>query len=90
LLLNDLVQRKIERPLDDRVGVRQRNHLGLIQVVVTLDADVFIKISPVNSFTTTDQSPVGLNGYGFSCGRFRLASRIHVAITSASRILLVV
>jgi hypothetical protein len=34
LLLNDLVERKFERPLDDLVGVRQWNHLGLIQVVV--------------------------------------------------------
>jgi hypothetical protein len=27
------------------------------------------------------------NGFGFSCGHVRLASRIHVAITSASRIM---
>ena len=34
LLLNDLVERIFERPLDDLIGIRQRNHLRLIQVVV--------------------------------------------------------
>jgi len=32
MLLNDLIECKFERTFDDLVGIRQWNHLGLIQV----------------------------------------------------------